>query len=206
MPAERARGSDVFALADTVAERLANQLTAGVAYEMAAAPEKSPFELTGDVVKLREYQTDLRLAWNQLDSDSLEIRYHLADMLEMMPGREAEARRALEEIIEISPEEAQAVGRLARIAIVQGDTATADSLIVRYRYLEKDEFKVAAGSGQLLEQASRFEEAREAYREALAVEPESTMLLDRLARTYLHANDPAGGRRQMGPFASSAMK
>ncbi len=201
--AERARGSDIFALADTVAERLASRLTAGVEYQMAAAPEKSPFELTGDIGKLREYQTDLRSAWNSLDSDSLEVRYHLADMLEMMPGREAEARRALEEIIEMSPEEAQAVGRLARIAIVQGDTVAADSLIVRYRYLEKDRFTVAVGSGQLLEHASRFEEAREAYREALAVEPENTMLLDRLARTYLHANDPAGGRREMEPFTSS---
>jgi tetratricopeptide (TPR) repeat protein len=202
--AERARGSDVFALADTVAEHLANRLAAGVEYQMAAAPEKSPFELTGDIVKLREYQTDLRSAWNKLDNDSLEVRYHLADMLEMMPGREAEARRALEEIIEISPEEAQAVGRLARIAIVQGDKVAADSLIVRYMHLEKDRFKVAAGSGQLLEHASRFEEAREAYREALAVEPQNTMLLDRLARTYLRANDPAGGRREMEPFTSSA--
>ena len=203
--AERARGSDVFALADTVAERLASQLMRGVEYQMAAAPEKSPIELTGDMGKLREYQAGVRSAWSQLDTDSLEVRYHLVDMLEMMPGREEEARRALEEIIQIAPEEAQAVGRLARIAIVQGDTATADSLIVRYATLEKDEFKVHAGSGQLLEHAARFEEAREAYREALRVEPESTELLDLLARTYLRANDPAGARAEMDAFASSSV-
>jgi len=202
--AERARGSDVFALADTVAERLASRLTGGVEYQLAAAPEKSPLELTGDMGKLREYQTGLRSAWNQLDSDSLEVRYHLVDMLEMMPGREDEARRALEEIIAISPEEAQAVGRLARIAIVQGDTAAADSLIVRYAGLEKDELKVHTGSGQLLEHAARFEEARDAYRQALRVEPENAMLLDLLARTYLRANDPAGARAEIAAFTSGS--
>jgi len=201
--AERARGSDVFALADTVAAHLASRLADGAEYRMAAAPEKSPIEITSDIGKLRQYQTDLRSTWNKLDSDSLEVRYHLADMLEIMPGREAEARRALEEIIAISPEEAQAVRRLARIAIVQGDSATADSLIVRYGYLEKDRFKAAAGTGQLLEHASRFKEARKAYRQGLAVEPENTMLLDRLARTYLRANDPTGARREIGPFLSS---
>ena len=202
--AERARGSDVFALADTVAERLAITLTRGVEYEMAAVSAKSPIELTGDMGKLREYQTGLRSAWNQLDNDSLEVRYHLVDMLEMMPGREDEARRALEEIIAISPEEAQAVGRLARIAILQGDTAAADSLIVRYARLEKDEMKVHAGSGQLLEQAARFGDARDSYRQALEIEPDNTMLLDLLARTYLRANDPAGARMEMGGFTSGS--
>jgi TolB-like protein len=201
--AERARGSDVFALADTVAERLAAQLAAGTEYQMAAAPEKSPLELTGDMEKLREYQTGLRTAWNQLDNDSLEVRYHLVDMLEMMPGREDEARKALEEIIEIAPGEAQAVGRLARIAIVQGDTAAADSLIVRYAGLEKDQLKVHTGSGQLLERAARFDEARDAYRQALAVEPDNATLLDLLARTYLRANDPAGARMEMERFTAS---
>ncbi len=201
--AERARGSDVFALADTVAERLATQLAAGTEYRMAAAPEKSPLELTGDIEKLRDYQSSLRTAWNQLDSDSLEVRYHLVDMLEMMPGREDEARKALEEIIEIAPQEAQAVGRLARIAIVQGDTAAADSLIVRYANLEKDQLKVHTGSGQLLERAARFDEARDAYRQALAVEPDNATLLDLLARTYLRANDIAGARAEMAGFTGS---
>lgn len=202
--AERARGSDVFALADTVAERLAGRLGRERGdYELAEAPEKSPFELTGDVEKLREYQTGLRTAWKNLAEDSLTVRYQLADMLEMMPGREEEARKALEEIIAIAPGEAQAVGRLARIAIVQGDTSVADSLIVRYQVLEKDPVKAFAGSGELLEDARRFEEAREAYRQALRVEPGNTVLLDRLARTFLKANDPAGARREMRAHAGS---
>jgi len=202
--AERARGSDVFALADSVAERLAARLSDGAEYRMAAAPEKSPIELTGDMEKLREFQTGIRTAWSQLDGDSLEVRYHLVDMLEMMPGREEEARRALEEIIRIAPEDAQAVGRLARVALVQGDTAAADSLIVRYATLEKDGLKVHAGSGQLLEYAARFDEARDAYREALRLDPGNAALLDLLARTYLRANDPAGARRAMREFTSSA--
>lgn len=202
--AERARGSDVFALADSVAERLASRLTRGVEYQLAAAPEKSPIELTGDLGKLREFQTGLRTAWNSLDGDSLEVRYQLVDMLEMMPGREEEARKTLEEITRIAPEDAQAVGRLARIAIVQGDTAAADSLIARYQRLEKDEHKVHAGSGQLFEHAARFEEARDAYREALRLEPGNTALLDLLARTYLRANDPAGARTALRDFSSSA--
>jgi TolB-like protein len=202
--AERARGSDVFALADSVAERLAGTLTRGMEFQMAAAPEKSPFELTGDVGKLREYQSGLRTAWSQLDGDSLEVRYHLVDMLEMMPGREEEARRTLEEITRLAPEDAQAVGRLARIALVQGDTGTADSLIVRYGGLEKDPLKLHAGSGQLLEYAGRFDEARDAYREAIRLEPGNTEWIDLLARTYLRANDPAGGRAEMSRFTESS--
>ena len=202
--AERARGSDVFALADSVAERLASTLTRGVEYQLAAAPEKSPLELTGNIGKLREYQSGLRTAWSQLDGDSLEVRYHLVDMLEMMPGREEEARRTLEEIIRIAPEDAQAVGRLARIALVQGDTDAADSLIVRYSRLEKDPLKLHTGSGQLLEQAARFDEARDAYGEAIRLDPGNTGLIDLLARTYLRANDPAGARTEMNRFTTSA--
>jgi TolB-like protein/Tfp pilus assembly protein PilF len=202
--AERARGSDVFALADSVAERLASTLMQGSEYQMAAAPAKSPIELTADMGKLREYQSGLRTAWGQLDGDSLEVRYHLVDMLEMMPGREEEARRTLEEIIRIAPEDAQAVGRLARIALVQGDSVAADSLIVRYGTLEKDQFKVHVGSGQLLEQAARFAEARDAYREAIRLEPQNTALMDLLARTFLRANDPAGARAEMSRFTSNS--
>jgi TolB-like protein len=202
--AERARGSDVFALADTVAQRLAGRLVGDVGYQMAAAPEKSPMAITGDMGKLREYNTELRSKWANLDSDSLEVRYQLVDMLEMMPGREEEARQALEEIIQISPEDARAIGRLAHIAITMGDTAAGDSLIVRYTDVEKDRVKVFAGSGQLLEHASRFEEARGSYRQALVVEPANTLLLDRLARTYLRANNPAGARLEMESFTSSA--
>lgn len=201
--AERARGSDVFALADTVAERLASTLTGGAGVQLAAAPQKSPIELTGDIGKLREYQTGIRTAWAKLDSDSLEVRYQLVDMLEMMPGREAEARQALEEIIQISPDEAQAVGRLARLAIVRGDSSTADSLIVRYVTLEEDRERALAGAGRLFEEAARFAEARDAYREALAADPLNTAVLDRLARTYLWANDPAGARAELTSFLAS---
>ena len=201
--AERARGSDVFALADTVAERLANQLVQGAEYQMAAAPEKSPFELTGDLGKLREYQAGVRSAWRQLDSDSLDVRYRLVDMLEMMPGREEEAKRALKEIIEIAPNEAPAVGRLARIAILQGDTVAADSLIVKYVNLEDNPLEAQAGAGQLLEMAREYEAARAAYRRGLEMEPGNTDILDRLARTYLRANDPAGAREEMRRYAAS---
>jgi len=201
--AERARGSDVFALADTVAARLTNRLVQGFEYQVAAAPEKSPMELTGNLRKLREYQAGVRSAWNKLDSDSLQVRYQLADMLEMMPGREEEARQALEEIVQIAPDEAPAVGRLARIAILQGDTATADSLIVRYVGLEQDPLKAQAGAGQLLELATRFDAAQDAYRQALEIDPGNTELLDRLARTYLRANDPAGARSEMQRYATS---
>lgn len=201
--AERARGSDVFALADTVAELLANRLAGDAGYQLAAGPAKSPMEITGDVGKLREYQADLRSAWEKLDSDSIEVRYQLADMLEMIPGREAEAREALEEIVAMAPAAAQAVGRLARIAILQGDTAAADTLIVKYATLEKDPLAAHAGSGQLLEQAARFDEARDAYRAALVMDPGNVLLLDRLARTYLRANDPGGARLELQEFTTS---
>jgi tetratricopeptide (TPR) repeat protein len=95
------------------------------------------------------------------------------------------------------------VGRLARIAILQGDTTAADSLIVEYEKLEKDPLKAHAGSGQLLEQARHFDAARDAYREALSVDPDNVLLLDRLARTYLHANHPSGARLEMENYTSS---
>jgi serine/threonine-protein kinase len=209
--AERARGSDVFALADTVADRLARQLgerardRGMTLVDATLPPEKPPLALTGDVGKLREFQVSLRQAWETLESesDSVEVHYRIADMLEDVPGREAETRRALEEIVTITPEDARAVGRLAHIAITQGDTAAADSLIARFTVVEKDQLRAMAGSGRLLEHAGRAPEARQAYRHALELKPGSTVVLNQLARTFLRDNDPEGARTELERFLAS---
>ncbi len=201
--AERARGSDVFALADSVARRLTGRL-AGPDMRLARAPRaEPPAALTGDLDMLREFQTGLRNAWSKLETDSLEGRWQIADMLEEVPGREAEARRALEEIVSLDPEEPTAVGRLARIAIIQGDTEAADSLIEIFAVLEKDEVRALAGSGHLLEEAGRYAEARESYRAALALNPGNTVVLDHLARAHLSEGNPQGALDDLGPFTGS---
>lgn len=203
--AERARGDDVFALADTVAERLTRRLV-GEETLLASGrpPEKAPIALTGDPEKLREYQASLRQAWQRLESDSIEARWQLAEMMEQMPGMEEEARKYLRDIVAARPDDPRAVNRLARIEIALGDLGAADTLIERFIHLEEDQLASVSGSAGLLERAGRYEEARRGYRKALELDPDQPVVLDHLARTWLREGDPERARREVARFTTSA--
>ena len=185
--AERVRGDDVFALSDSVATRLSSHVMAVGGAKLARGDRgehaeltmsgdvpRPPIALVGDMEKLREVQVGIRRTWDSLGKDSIGARYHLVDLLEQMPGREQEARKALEEIIRIDSTQAKAWARLARVAVRQGDEVAAESALSKFAVVVSDPVRVAMEQGRVLESMGRLEVARAAYRDALGAKPGAT--------------------------------
>ncbi len=214
--AERVRGEDVFALSDSVATRLSTHVMAAsgpklargdrgehVELTMSGDAPRPPIALVGDMEKLREFQVGIRRTWDSLGKDSIGARYHLVDLLEQMPGREQEARKALEEIVRIDSTQAKAWARLARVAVRQGDEVAAESALSKFSEVVVDPVRVAMERGRVLESMGRVDEARAAYREALQANPRATRAMDRLAGTWLRAGDAEKARASVEPWLGS---
>ena len=199
--AERARGTDVFSLADSLATKLSGRMLGQLAG--IERPAKSPIALTGNLDAYRRYQTDLRERWSDLDSSDIQGRYRLAAMYDMMPGRGEEHRKVLEEIVRLDSASAPAFYALAELAIRRGDNPAADVFIEQYRSLVPEELETQRLLGQLYEQAGQFETARQFYRNALRGSEEMAELLDLLVRTYLRENAPARARDELRPYLDS---
>lgn len=120
---------------------------------------------------------------------------------------ESDERRALiEEAIEIDPLFAAAYNELAYWHGRAGDHAAADSLIRLYAQLEPDQANPRDSRGELLEMAGDHEAARAAYLEALAVDPEFTISLNHLARSWiLYENRPLEAVRDLEPFTRDSI-
>lgn len=202
----RARGNDLFALADTVARELAThvaQRTQEVPEVRVAASrtERSPLAL-GDLGRYREYLTDLRTRWKGLDTSDVEGRFALVEMYGLMPGREAEQRALLTEILDLA-EDPRAYEALAELALKQGDTVSAGPLIAKYAEMEGKGPGAALSMGRLLEEAGQHEEARERYREAISGRA-AVPALELLTTSYLRENRPAAAREELAPHLESA--
>ncbi len=197
LAAERARGEDVFTLADTLAQRLSVNLLGELGPEPTS---RSPLALTGDLEAYREYQSDLRERWRQLEPADIDGRYRLAAMYELMPGRTAERRAVLEEIVIVTLDESSAPAYygLAELAVREGDTRAADSYVTRFLALQPEEETSGRLLGELYEKAGRYEDARGAYRKLVGGRGEQTELLNLLVRTHLRENRPAGRSRRAG--------
>jgi len=202
----RARGSDLFALADTVARELATHV-AQRTREMpetrvaAARTERSPLAL-GDLGRYREYLSDLRGRWKELDQGDVEGRFALVEMYSLMPGREGEQRALLTEILDLV-EDPRAYEVLAELALKKGDTASAGPLMAKYAEMEGEGPHVALSMGRLLEEAGQQEEAREKYREAISGGA-AVPALDLLATSYLRENRPSAVREELARHVESA--
>jgi TolB-like protein/Flp pilus assembly protein TadD len=201
LAAERARGEDVFALADTLAQRLSVNLLGEFG---PAPPSRSPLALTGDLGAYRQYQRDLRGKWRQLEPTDIDGRYRLAAMYEMMPGRTAEGRAVLEEIVGLDESSAPAFYDLAELAVREGDMRAADAYITRYLALQPEEETSGRLLGELYEKAGRYDEARGAYRKLVGGKGEQTELLDLLVRTHLRENRPTAAREELEPYSQSS--
>jgi TolB-like protein len=216
--AGRARGGDLFALADTVARSLAEQVVERVqavpapmvaertdkGFEtavMPSRPERSPLAL-GGLENYREYSADLRARWKVLAAEDVQGRFELVERYGLMPGLESEQRALLEEILKISPEAAQAYEVLAEIALETGDKMAVDTLMSRYAELEKQDGRVALSKGRMLEREGDAAAAREQYRRAV-VGRAAGPALDRLANSYLRENRPSAVRDEMALFVTS---
>jgi TolB-like protein len=202
----RARGSDPFALADTVARELARH----VAQRIEEVPEvrvadarreRSPLAL-GDLGRYREYLSDLRTRWKGLDTSDVEGRFALVEMYGLMPGREAEQRELLTEILNLS-DDPRAYEALAELALKEGDTVAAAPLIAKYAEMEGKGPRAALSMGRLLEEAGRDEEARAKYREAISGRTEGAAL-ELLTTSYLRENRPAAALEELAPQLESA--
>ncbi len=202
----RARGSDLFALADTVARELARHVAQRIeevpeVRVADARTERSPLAL-GDLGRYREYLSDLRTRWKGLDTSDVEGRFALVEMYGLMPGREAEQRELLTEILNLS-DDPRAYEALAELALKEGDTVAAAPLIAKYAEMEGKGPRAALSMGRLLEEAGRDEEARAKYREAISGRAEGAAL-ELLTTSYLRENRPAAALEELAPHLESA--
>jgi TolB-like protein/tetratricopeptide (TPR) repeat protein len=209
--AERVRGDDVFALSDSVASLLSGRVVAAaggppdkgelmLAGRGSGEPMRPPLALLGDIDKLKEFQIDLRQTWDSLAVDSIGARYRMVQLLEQVPGREEEIRQALEEIVQLDPEQARAWSQLARVAVVQGDERAANEALEKYVTIVDDPARARLESGRVYEGLNRLEAARAQYRAALAIDPADSRAMSRLSTSYLRQGDPAGARRELEPW------
>ncbi len=202
----RARGSDLFALADTVARELARHVAQRIeevpeVRVADARTERSPLAL-GDLGRYREYLSDLRTRWKGLDTSDVEGRFALVEMYGLMPGREAEQRELLTEILNLS-DDPRAYEALAELALKEGDTVAAAPLIAKYAEMEGKGPRAALSMGRLLEEAGKDEEARAKYREAISGRAEGAAL-ELLTTSYLRENRPAAALEELAPQLESA--
>jgi TolB-like protein len=198
--AERARGNDVFALADTLARKLSGRLLGSFA--KAEPAERSALALTGDLDAYRRYQSDLREGWRELDSADIGARYRLAAMYERMPGRTEEHRQVLHEILDLDSMSAPAYYALARIAAQEGDLEAVDSLAARFEELEPDRGSAHRLVGLLYEETGRLDAARERY--VGTEDATGGPALEALVRTFLREGRPEAGRDAVRPYLDGA--
>jgi len=195
---ERVRGSDVFEMADTLAARLNSKLATGEDDQarLAAMPQRvrPPIALSGDSERLRTYQAELRSAWRE---PSVDGRYRVVELLKDWQGREGEVRRALEEIVEVHPEDGESLLQLVRIAGRMGDQVAFDSLVPRYLAVEDDSMAALMGLGRTYERMGQVDRARDNYETLLDGGLGSTAPLDRLVRTYLRQGRPQDARAEL---------
>ena len=127
-----------------------------------------------------------------------EARYQLGVFYDAT-DRDEEGRAIMREAVRLDPYFAPGINHLAYMAGRAGDAAEADSLSLRYLELEPGQANPHDSRGEILEMIGRNEDAREAYKTALAIEPGFLASFDHLVRSYLLADDPAGAREALEP-------
>lgn len=196
---DRVRGSDVFAMSDSLAVWVSNVLNAGREPQLAGhGLPRPPPALSGDPERLREHSMAIRSAWSD---GGVEAQYRVVDLLGDWSGREGEVRHALERIVAVDPRDVRALQGLVRVAASQADRVALDSLIPRYSAVETDEGRARMTAGRAYERLADRERARDVYRGMIADGVGGAVPLDRLARTYLEEGRPADARRELGRLA-----
>lgn len=111
-----------------------------------------------------------------------------------------ERRRYLEEILALDPLDAPAYNDLSYWYARAGDFEAADSVNLLYIVLEPGQPNPLDSRGEILEMAGRIDEAREAYRQALAIQPSFVFSLSHLADSYFDANRPLDAIAELEPW------
>jgi len=136
--------------------------------------------------------------------DEKDARIIFASILAQLRGAsDPEARRLLTETLQLDPSYAAGYNILAYSYAGDGDLVAADSLIRKYVELEPDEPNPWDSKGEILGLAGRHAEARDAYREALRIEPNFRAALDHLIGSHLMEDNPSGGRAELADHLES---
>lgn len=163
-----------------------------------SAPERDQLFL--DAMLAQTLNQDTRESRRILDSlvslypDDKEARSALA---QLHPQDSDERMRLLEETVRLDPFDASAFNSLAYARARRGDFEAADTLIRRYVELEPNEPNPRDSRGEILMMAGRQEAAREAFREALALQPGFEPSLRHLAESWAAEERFAEGRAEL---------
>lgn len=134
--------------------------------------------------------------------DEKDARYQLGVFYDQT-DRDDEARAVIEEAVALDPYYAPGINHLAYLAGRRGDSIGADTLSRRYLELEPDQANPLDSRGEILEMIGRHEEAREAFRAAIAVEPGFLASYEHLVRSYLRQGDSEGARAALAGYMST---
>ncbi len=151
---------------------------------------------------------------NAIDGDADEARLILTDLVERYPddkqarasllgfyrGQSEERGRLLEEAILYDPLDGHAHNELAYFRAREGDFGAADSLIQRYVELEPNEPNPLDSRGEILMMAGRHEEARGAFRAALAMQSDFSFAIEHLADSWAAEGRFAEGGSEIEQF------
>jgi tetratricopeptide (TPR) repeat protein len=102
----------------------------------------------------------------------------------------ASARLFLDRAIEAEPDYAEAWNKRATLSFIEGDYASSLADIARVLELEPRHFGALNGLGMIMEGMGRKKEALEAFRRALAIYPQMTLIQERVEALQREVEGP----------------
>ena len=156
--------------------------------------------IEGDIARGERRLRDLIAAY----PDEKEARLVLSAMLRQRDGGSAEVARLVEEALRLDPLYAPGYNDLAYTEAGRGNYDSALALIETYAGLEPGQANPIDSRGEILLRAGRVEEGREAFREALDLNPSFTLALRHLVESQLRDGLTEEARTDLGPFTGSA--
>jgi tetratricopeptide (TPR) repeat protein len=191
-------------LADTQQERLAALQQADLHKAKATDRDRYMIEAMFAVNTVGNFETADSLLMEMIERypEEKEARYQLGVFYDAT-DRDDEARAVIEEAVTLDPFYAPGINHLAYLAGRRGDSIGADTLSRRYLELEPGQANPLDSRGEILEMIGRHEDAREAFREALAVEPGFLASYEHLVRSYLREGDSEGARAALAGYMST---
>ncbi|MDH3733675.1 MAG: hypothetical protein OEU54_09075, partial [Gemmatimonadota bacterium] len=135
--------------------------------------------------------------------DEKEGRLVLAAMTRGREGAGPEVARLVEETLRLDPLYSAGYNDLAYTEAGRGNYDSALALIDTYVRLEPGEANPIDSRGEILVLAGRPDEGREAFRQALVLNPSFTLALQHLVESFLREDRAGDAREDLAAFVSS---
>jgi TolB-like protein/Flp pilus assembly protein TadD len=135
--------------------------------------------------------------------DEKEARVTLAAVKRGRGGASDEVARLVEETLRLDPLYAPGYNDLAYTEAGRGNYDSALALIDTYVTLEPGQPNPIDSRGEILLMAGRVDAGREAFRQALDVDPTFTLALRHLVESYLRSDEGAAARQDLALSTSS---